>query len=221
MQFGASSSLSRISWLSSIEGYQLQSGTVRFFVLSWLFVAALVGYSGILRNTQLPMPALGVAMTLALVAVIAVRRDYRERALRAGVRPLIAVHLTRFAGIYTLWLYHRGLLPRDFAMPAGWGHIVIAVLAAIVLLAFRPDTRAGRTAILVWNVIGLLGVFVVFAAAARMAGADPFAQAGFTSLPLSLLPTFLAPLIVVTHVLIFVWWTRQTPDSSTPNSQDS
>jgi hypothetical protein len=192
-----------------IERPRLQSAAVRFFVLSWLFVAVLIGYSGLLRNTRLPMPALGVAITLTLIAAIAVRRDYRERALRAGVRPLVAVHLARFSGIYVLWLYNLGLLPRDFALSAGWGHIVVAVLAAIVLLAFRPDTKTGRTAILVWNLIGVLGVLFVFATAARMAGTDALVQSGFTSLPLSLLPTFLAPLIIVTHMLIFVWWMRQ------------
>jgi hypothetical protein len=184
---------------------------VRFFVLSWLFVAVLIGYSGLLRTTRLPMPALGVAITLALLAVIAVRRDYRERALRAGVRPLVAVHLVRFAGIYVLWLANRGLLPGDFALSAGWGHIVVAILAAIVLLTFRPDTKTGRTAVLGWNVIGVLGVLFVFVTAARMASTDALVQAGFTSLPLSLLPTFLAPLIIVTHMLIFVWWARQSP----------
>lgn len=192
---------------------------MRFFVLSWLFVAVLIGYSGLLRNTRLPMPALGVAITLAAIAAIAVRRDYLERALRAGVRPLVAVHLVRFAGIYVLWLYNRGLLPGDFAMSAGWGHTVVAALAAIVLLAFRPDTKTGRTAILVWNLIGVLVALWVFATAARMAGTDALVQAGFTSLPLSLLPTFLAPLIIVTHVLIFIWWMRQTPNAQTPNSK--
>lgn len=195
---------------------------VRVFVLSWLFVAVLIGYSGLLRNTRLPMPALGVAITVTLVAAIAIRRDYRERALRAGVRPLVAVHLVRFAGIYVLWLSSHGLLPRDFAMSAGWGHIVVAALAAIVLLTVRPDTKTGRTAILAWNVIGVLGVLYVFATATRMASTDALIQGGFTSLPLSLLPTFLAPLIIVTHMLIFVWWTRQTPDSKpqTSNSKN-
>ena len=185
---------------------------MRFFVVSWLFVAALVGYSGVLRNTRLPMPALGVAITLTLIAAIAVRRDYRERALRAGVRPLIAIHLTRFAGIYVLVLYSRGLLPRDFATWAGWGHVVVAALAAVVLLAFRPDTRTGRTAILSWNAIGVIGVLLVFVAATRIPPADPLWQ-GFASLPLSLLPTFLAPLIIVSHVLIFVWGAGATPNS--------
>ena len=185
---------------------------MRFFVLSWLFVAVLIGYSGILRTTRLPMPALGVAISVALVAAVAISRHYRERALRAGVRPLIAVHLTRFLGIYVLMLANRGLLPHDFALAAGWGHIVVAVLAVILLVAVRPDTNGGRHAIFAWNVLGVLSVLYIFIVALRVVRPDQLLQGGFTSLPLSLLPTFLAPLIVITHVLIFIWWAKKTPE---------
>ena len=187
---------------------------MRVFLLCWLLVAFLVGYSGVLRNTRLPMPALAMALTVTLLLALAIRRDYRDRALSFGVRALIALHLTRFVGIYFLSLYNDGLLPRDFAVPAGWGDIVVAVLAVIVLLAFSPQTKAGRTAILIWNIIGLVDILLVLSAGATMARADPLLQAGFTALPLSLLPTFLVPLIVVTHLLIFVWWARSAPPSS-------
>ena len=182
---------------------------MRVFLASWLFVAVLVGYSGVLRTTRLPMPALGMAITFTLLVALALRRDYRERALAVGVRALIALHLTRFVGFYFLKLYNDGVLPRDFAVPAGWGDIVVAVLAVIILVAFRPQTRAGRSAIFVWNIIGLADILMVLAAGARLFGRDALMQAAFTGLPLSLLPTFLVPLIIVTHVLIFVWWARQ------------
>jgi hypothetical protein len=181
---------------------------VRVFLLCWLFVAFLVGYSGILRTTRLPIPALAMAITLTLLVTLAVRRDYRARVLGVGVRGLIALHLTRFVGFYFLWLYNHGLLPRDFAVPAGWGDILVATLALILLLAVRPETRSGRMAILVWNILGLADILMVLATGARMVGRDPLLQAGFTSLPLSLLPIFLVPLVIVTHVLIFVWWAR-------------
>lgn len=182
---------------------------MKTFVLCWLFVAVIVGFSGILRNTTLSMPALCMAITLTLVAVLAVSPERRKRALSTGIRGLVAVHLVRFFGIYFLWLSRQGLLARDFAILAGWGPIIIAIGAAIVLIAFRPDDTRGRLAILVWNVIGLLDVVLVFAVMAQMARPDPLVQGGFTSLPLSLLPTFLVPLIIVSHVLIFVWWFRQ------------
>ncbi len=183
---------------------------MRVFVLSWLFVAVLIGYSGMLQTTRLPIPALAMAITLTLLVTLAVRRDYRERVLGAGIRALIALHLTRFVGFYFLWLYSHGLLPRDFAVPAGWGDILVAILALILLLAFRPETRSGRTAILLWNIIGLADILMVLATGARMVGRDPLLQSGFTSLPLSLLPLFLVPLVIVTHVMIFLWWYRSS-----------
>ena len=67
---------------------------MRFFVLSWLFVAVLVGYSGVLRTTRLPISALGIAITLGFLATIAISRYYRARATAAGVRPLIGALAT-------------------------------------------------------------------------------------------------------------------------------
>lgn len=182
-----------------------------FAVLIWLLVAVLVGFSGILLNTPIPMPALGALITLVLLVVVAASHNVRQRALAAGVRPLIAVHITRFVGFYFLWLYGRGLLPRDFAVPAGWGDILIASTALLVLLmARRPGSAspATRAAILIWNIAGLADILMVVAIAMRLTRADPGVQHGFASLPLSLLPTFLVPLVIVTHVLVFVWLAR-------------
>jgi hypothetical protein len=174
------------------------------FVLCWLLVAVAVGYSGILRAAAVPMPIFAFAITITLLGVLAVRRDLRNRLLGFGVRVLVAVHLTRFVGFYFLALYRDGLLPRNFAVPAGWGDIAVAVLAAVLLAAVRPETPRGRLMYLAWNVIGLADILMVLANGARMMAANPSLQAGFSSLPLILLPLFLVPLVIVTHVMIFV-----------------
>ena len=178
------------------------------FVLCWLMISLLVGYTGILRSTPVPMPVFAVAMTLTLLGWLTIRRDLRDRVLSVGVRVLVALHITRFVGVYFLALYRDGLLPRDFAVPAGWGDILVATGAIIVLAAFRTDTQTGRTAYFTWNVLGLLDILLVLGNGARMMRADRLLQAGFTSLPLILLPLFLVPIIIVTHVMIFVWWLR-------------
>jgi hypothetical protein len=182
-------------------------------VLIWFLIAVVVGFSGILLSVPLPLPMLGALITIILLVVIAVRRDLRDRALAGGVTPLIAVHLTRFVGFYFLWLYSRGLLPRDFAVPAGWGDVLIASTAIVVLLIVRaqPARRGTRFAVLIWNVAGLIDILMVVAIAMRLTRADPGVQRGFATLPLSVLPTFLVPLVIVTHVLIFVWVARTAP----------
>ncbi|MEO5898047.1 MAG: hypothetical protein ABIS06_20355 [Vicinamibacterales bacterium] len=174
------------------------------FVLCWLGIALLVGYTGILRSPAVPMPVFAFAMTLTLLGLLAVRRDLRERVLSVGVRVLVAVHISRFVGFYFLSLYRQGLLPRDFAVPAGWGDIFVAVTAIIVLVAFRPETLRGALAYFTWNVLGLVDILMVLSQAARMMRSDPLLQGGFTSLPLILLPIFLVPIIIVTHVMVFV-----------------
>jgi hypothetical protein len=178
------------------------------FVLCWAFVAVIVGFSGILRNTALPMPALCAVMTLGLLGFLATSRARRDRALAVGIRSLIAIHLLRFIGVYFLWLSRQGLIAADYGLLAGWGPLIVAVGAVVLLLVFRPEDATGRQAILLWNIIGSLDVLLVFAVMSRMARPDPLVQGGFTSLPLSLLPTFIVPLVIVSHVLIFVWWFR-------------
>ena len=67
----------------------------------------------------------------------------RFRAWLGGVdlRWLVAFHLTRFVGFYFLYLYARGQLPYDFAVPGGWGDIAVASLAIVLLLIGRPARR--------------------------------------------------------------------------------
>ena len=66
-------------------------------------------------------------------------------------------------------------------------------------------------AILAWNVVGVLDVLLMMAVMTRLARPDPLVQGGFTSLPLSLVPTFIIPVVIVSHLLIFLWWFRQKP----------
>ena len=190
------------------------------FVLCWLFAAILVGFSGLLRNTALPMPGLSAAITLALVALLAVSRELRTRALSIGIRPLVSVHLVRFFGFYFLWLSRQGLLARDFAVLAGWGPIIIATGALVILLLRRGGDQRGRTAVIAWNVVGAVDVLLLTAVMTRLAQPDPLAQGGFTSFPLSLVPTFIIPLVVVSHLLIFVWCFRPHREAQTLRSAE-
>ena len=179
------------------------------FVLCWLFAAVLVGFSGLLRNTALPMPALSAAITLTLVALLAVSRDLRRRALSSGIRTLLAVHLVRFFGFYFVWLSRQGLIASDFAVIAGWGPIIVATGALVILVVFRPGDERSRMAILAWNVVGVLDILLMTAVMTRLSQPDPLVQGGFTALPLSLVPTFIIPLAIVSHLLIFVWWVNR------------
>ena len=168
-------------------------------LLVWLVLALLLSLSGALHQVPLPMPMLGGIITVVLLAVLTVASTWRARALELGFRPLIAIHLTRFVGFYFLWLYSLGVLARNFAVPAGWGDVIVAVLAIPLLMMRDGLATRWRTLLIAWNLIGLADILVVVVLAFQMSIADPGFQNAFASLPLSLLPLYIVPLVIASH----------------------
>ena len=65
-------------------------------------------------------------------------------------------------------------------MIAGWGPIIIATGALVILVVFRPGDERSRMAILAWNVVGVLDVLLMTAVMTRLTQPDPLVQGGFT-----------------------------------------
>lgn len=172
--------------------------------LIWLGVAILLGATGLVARLRPPAPQLVlVALTAGLIIAGAAVSRFRSWLTSIRIRKLVALHVTRFVGIYFLVLYGRGELPYAFAVPGGWGDIVVAALALIIVLLV-PDLDRARLVIFAWNILGFADILYVVATAARLGLTDPSSIAALLHLPLSLLPTFLVPLIIASHVLIFV-----------------
>ena len=120
--------------------------------------------------------------------------------MKVELRWLVLLHLTRFVGFYFFFLCSRGELPFAFAGPAGWGDIIVAVLAILLLaLSGARDWRM----LIIWNTIGLTDILFVVLMALRVGLEDWRSMHALREFPLSLLPLFLVPLIIVSHVLIF------------------
>jgi len=179
-----------------------QTKPIIFALLGWFCFALAVGVSGKFHYASAP----GVAATVWTLTAVALVAGWKIRTIRGcltniDLRWLIAVHLTRFVGIYFLVLGNRGDLPEGFAKPAGIGDIAIAIAAGFLVLV--PQLR-GRKILLIWNTLGLLDIVFVAFSALRFGLKDWQSMAPLRALPLSLLPTFIVPLVIVSHVLIFV-----------------
>ena len=203
---------------------------VRLVVFVWLAVAVVVGATGALRRSPVPPPAIAVSLTIATLLVIRVSRRARTGVQQVGPGPFVLFHLVRIAaGAYFLVLGARGVLPREFTTPAGWGDILVGIGALWVLMRCLPaHTAWQRTALIVWNVAGLLDILGVLGNALRLYAKDPSFVEPFMSLPLALLPTFVVPIVIVTHVLLFSWVRLTTsakatvvkkPDTTSPRVQ--
>ena len=66
-----------------------------------------------------------------------------------------------------------------------------------------PTRPGARTAYLAWNVVGLIDIVFVVVNAGRVAMADPDGMRALLQLPFILLPLFLVPLVIATHLLLF------------------
>ena len=186
---------------------------IRLVVFVWLVAAVVVGATGMLRHVPMPPPALAVGLTVATLLIVRLSRGARDAIHRLGPGPLVLFHLVRIAaGAYFLVLGSRGVLPREFTTPAGWGDILVGIAALWVLLRCLPVRLSWqRIAFLIWNVAGLLDILGVLGNAARLYVRNPSFVDPFMSLPLAILPTFVVPIVLVSHVLLFSWVRRVEP----------
>ena len=173
--------------------------------LVWLLLALLTGASGLLASIPPPFPQV-VLLSLVTSLLLLFWRSllFREWLLTVDIRVLILIHLSRFIGIYFLILHSRGDLPYAFAVPGGWGDIAVAATAIPVSLFLQNEGAISRRILFLWNVFGLVDILLVIVTASRLAMVNPESMVALTRLPLSLLPTFLVPIIVFTHIIIFI-----------------
>jgi hypothetical protein len=179
--------------------------------LTWLAIAIVAGAAGLPAKLKPPGPQLiliGLTLTLTFAGIFI--RPFRRWLTSVDLRIPVAVHLTRFVGFYFLALYQRGELPYTFAVPGGVGDIIVAVLALMLLSTTSPETRKGRLLYLGWNTLGLIDILGVVATAATLSLNDPSSMRALTMLPLSLLVTFLVPITIGSHVLIFARLLRRS-----------
>lgn len=182
-----------------VEGSGTKS--VGLILGAWICLAAGVGIAGWVESANAVAVA-GIVWTLTALALLACWKvsTLQKWVMTVELRWLVLLHLTRFVGFYFFILCSRGELPFAFAAPAGWGDIGVASLA--VLLLALSNAR-NWSLLIIWNTIGLTDILFVVMTALRLGLDDWRSMHALREFPLSLLPTFLVPLIIVSHVLIF------------------
>ncbi len=85
-------------------------------------------------------------------------------------------------------------LPDSFAIPAAFGDLISALLALLVLIALRADWARALVLVWIFNIVGTVDLLYA------LSHADAVPDLGATWY----IPTFLVPLLLVTHFMIFV-----------------
>jgi hypothetical protein len=179
----------------------------------WFLVVFAAGSMGVFDgggrySMRLPLP-LGLAAVLPVVVFgvwFSVSTPFREHLLSLNPVILTAVQTWRVGGIAFLILMAKGVLPAFFALPAGLGDMAIGVTAPLVALALaRNKLPAGR--LILWQASGIADL-VVAVTMGVLCSPTPIGILAYGTttrvmgqLPMSLIPTFAVPLLVILHII--------------------
>jgi hypothetical protein len=156
-----------------------------------------------------------IAFSLIAWGIVAARYIWPELRLRPraeALRPLLIFHSFRFIGLAFLV---PGVvspdLPSAFARSAAYGDLVAAILALLALISLPSATGVAITWLFnLWGTADLFNAFYQANHAGLMAG-----QLGATYF----IPTFIVPLLLITHGLGFRVLLQHQKVSAVPQSR--
>jgi hypothetical protein len=186
----------------------------------WLLLVTGLAAAGVFATVG--VPAIGVAIVAPLaIAVLRATRDTPARTLALGIPlpALVLANVGRLLGALFLVLHSQGRLPATFALTAGWGDIGVALLAIPVAWLAHRGVAGWRPLTLGWNVVGFVDLVT---AVTLGVGSNPRSPVRFiyeeavpdtlATLPWALIPAFLVPLYLLTHLALFArLWTPSRP----------
>lgn len=188
-------------------------GRLAAALLAWFVLVIVLGAAGLFATSAGGTPALGAAVAVpVIIGLIATRYSAAVRTLISEIPLawLVAIHLGRLFAIFFLMLYALGRLPPTFALVAGWGDIAIAVAAPVVAWAVYRRAGGWRGLALTWNTLGFADLVLAVTLGVGSAVDSPVrfiyeaASSGtMSSLPWLLVPGFMVPLYLLTHLAVF------------------
>jgi hypothetical protein len=198
---------------------KLTSGLIAAWFLLALAASALHLF---VADASQPPIALGLAVLLPLTVFFvwfATSPSFRSFTLSLSPHTLTLVHSWRIAGFTFLALYSAGLLPAVFALPAGLGDIAIGLTS--YLAAQWSTNFHRRRRFIVWQVLGIFDLVLAIALGmtSRLIAPHGASTGIMTMLPMSLIPTFAVPLLILLHVICIAQARKWKPVDLTQTSE--
>jgi len=183
---------------------------VLFFTV--LTTVSILSLTGVYSNAEMKAPPLMILPTLLIIiALFRFSIDFRKKIFGIGNKYLTLFHLWRvIPGAIFLILYSKEMLPGSWALPAGVGDIIIALLAPIVAYLTAPNTRRGKAIYIGFHILGFVDLFGVVISGVTHLFMGYSQVAIITQFPMSILPSFLVPITLTAHIVSIYLATRSS-----------
>ena len=174
-------------------------------VAAWFVFALSASARNLFRNDAarlgLPVAIAALSPILLFALWFAASSGFRQFAYSLSPRILTLVQTWRIGGFVFITLYTLGILPGIFALPAGGGDMLIGATAPFVALKLTSPDHRRR--FIVWQLLGMLDLVtaVTLGTTARLISPHGSNMGAMTVLPLSLIPTFIVPLLFIFHII--------------------
>jgi hypothetical protein len=181
----------------------------RVFVLCWFLAALTLSVTGwferFYAGTLFAVGALAAATAFTVLHRISER--FRGFVRARSLKRFTLGQTLRFYGLLALVKTYQGVLPPVFALPTAIIDVAFAVTSFFVASRLLSASGQPKPGFFVWHVLGLVGLGVSVALAILTSSNEwgltfggPTSQA-MTRFPISLVPTFVGPLMVTLHLL--------------------
>jgi hypothetical protein len=173
----------------------------------------------------LPVQATSIAFGVIIgVGPMVLSPEFRQVVRRIPQAWLIGVHAIRLEGFLFLALADMQRLPAQFALAAGYGDMLVGLLATITLWALLTHKAYAPGLILAVNGLGLLDFITAFSTglATLTSFITRLDASGVSTAYLNyvmLVPSFGVPLLAILHIysLFQLWSPQPTPATLRPS----
>jgi len=184
---------------------------------AWFILSLASSAGGVFKNDSnslaLPVGVAALAPIVLFLLWFATSPGFREFLLGLSPGTLTLAQTWRVNGFIFLVLSAYGALPKPFALPAGLGDMAIGLTAPWIAAKFaNPEHKGG---FIFWQILGIADLVnaVALGTTATLINPSGPGMGPMTVLPLSLIPTFFVPLLLIFHV-ICIAQARRWPERS-------
>jgi hypothetical protein len=179
----------------------------------WSAVSFMVGALGLFDQPGEPPVFFGLFLGGSVAGFLLIYRlskTIREALLAIPLWFIVAMHMLRFVGIFFIIDALNRMLAPQFGLPAGIGDIVAAITSIPIMIMLLRGNRSTslRRGFIVWNIYGLIDLFsaVTLGLLYSQSVVGILSRPGLdsqalTHVPLSLIPTFYVPILILLHLL--------------------